>query len=121
MTADLLQARQRDRQKRVGGGRIELRPGTAPDLFERRRQRPLATVRAVRRHRVERVGHSDDSRNQGDVVALEAVRIALAVVPLVMMPYRLGLAREELQRLEDLVADHRMGADQLELLFRELT
>src|SRR5262249_29927767 len=104
----------------VGGGWVELRPGAATDLFERSRQWALAAVRTIRRHRIKRVRHGHHAGNQRDVIALETVRIALAVIPLVVVSYGLRLAREELQRLENLVADDRMGTNQLELLLREL-
>ena len=46
-----------------------------------RERRP---VRPVRRHRVERVGQHEDARADRDLVRREALRVALAVEPLVV-------------------------------------
>src|SRR6185312_12220640 len=63
--------------------RVELAAGAAPQLLDDGGQRQRRPVRPVGRHCVERVGAADDPRDQRDVLAGEAVRIAGAVPALV--------------------------------------
>src|SRR5881398_1708754 len=120
LAADLLEPGGRNRDERFSDHRVELGPGPAGDLIDRRRDGPLGAVRAIGGHGVEGVRHGHDARNERDGLALNPIGIALAVVTLVVVPDRLGFAREEPERLEDLVADHRMAPDYFELLLSEL-
>lgn len=77
-----------DRRNRLREGlhdlAVELRAGTPPQLPERVRERAPRPIRPGAGHRVERVGHVDDLRQQRRLVAAEAVRVALAIRPLMV-------------------------------------
>src|SRR5712692_11292304 len=120
LAADLLEPGVRNRDERFRDDRVELGPDPAGDLIDRRPDGPLAAVRAIGGHRVEGVRHGHDARDERDVLALNPIGIALAVVTLVVVPDRLGFARAVSERVQDLVADHRMGPDYFELLLGEL-
>src|SRR6266478_2095800 len=83
MAAKLLEAFQGQGQKCRHHARIEMSARAALDLRARRRDGNGARVRAIVRHGVEGVGHREDARAQGDVLAPEPVGIAGAVPALV--------------------------------------
>src|SRR6188472_4569690 len=60
----------------------------APELVQRLRSGPGGPVDARRQHRVERVRDVDDPRAERDLFAGEAVRVAAAVVALVVVADR---------------------------------
>ena len=84
-------------------------------------QRPRVLVRPLADQRVEHVGHRDDARDQRNVVAVQAVRIAGAVVLLVMAERDDRAHRQVLRRaaLQDVVADARVRAHHLLLGLRQ--
>ena len=65
-------------------GGIELGPRLADDLAPGLGPGERGAVRSVARHRVQRVGDGEDARREWDVGPGDAVRIALAVPPLVV-------------------------------------
>ena len=85
LAAKLLEAFQGQGQKCRHHARIEMSARAALDLRARRRDGNGARVRAIVRHGVESVGHREDARAQGDVLAPEPVGIAGAVPALVVM------------------------------------
>src|SRR2546422_5134266 len=54
------------------------------DLRNRRLEGKRLAIGAVRGHRIERIRHGDDAGDERDDVSRQLVRIALAVVPLVV-------------------------------------
>src|ERR671936_467384 len=91
-------------EERVDHERIPLRAAEAEQLLERLAARERATVRPVARHRVPRVGDSDDRRLPGEVGTADPTRVARRVVALVMEPHELRALPELRQPLEELVA-----------------
>ena len=75
--------------------------GEPPELLHRLGAAARRAIGARARHRVERVGDVDDAREHGDVVAVQAVRIALAVGPLVVQLDDRQVRREERDRAQD--------------------
>src|SRR5437763_4594877 len=63
----------------------ELAPGSATELADRLHGRPRRMVDARRQHRVERVGDVNDPRAERNFLSLEAVWIAGAVEPFVVV------------------------------------
>ena len=86
---------------------VELRAGAALDLRDRFLERERRAVEAVGRHRVEGVGDEDDARAERDLLAGEAVGVALAVPALVMVQHPVG-DRVDAEALEHPVADLRV-------------
>src|SRR5438093_4811861 len=70
VVGDRREANDRNAEERGHDGRIELRAGAAPDLLARRVDQQPTPVRAVARHRVERVTDGEDARAEGDAIAL---------------------------------------------------
>ena len=85
LVRDRLEVAYRDAQERVRDEGVELTATAPRDLAACLGDIHRAPVGTVARHRVERVGHGEDARAQRDRVAGEAVRIALAVLALVMV------------------------------------
>ena len=83
--------------------RVELDAGELAQLPERllgrQRRHPVGPGGG---HRLERVRHVQDPRQQRDLVADQAVRVARAVVPLVVVADDRQLAREPRDRRDDL-------------------
>jgi hypothetical protein len=100
--------------------RIELNPGELPELghrlLARQRRQPVG---ARRRHRLEGVGHVEDPRQHRDLVAHQAVRIARAVVPLVVVPNDRQLRGQLRHRGDDVRADHRVRVHDRALFARQ--
>lgn len=71
--------------KRTGKLRIELGAGAAGDLFEDLGAGHGGAVGAVGGHGVERIREAHDARGEGDRLAGKAVRVAAAVVTLVVV------------------------------------
>ena len=69
---------------------VELAPGLFLEALDDHVQRQRVAVRTLAEHGVERVGHSQQARAQRNILAGHAVRVPLAVIPLVMMSDRLG-------------------------------
>src|SRR5690606_14164536 len=69
----------------VSHPRIELCPFVPDQLLHRLVHGQPRAVDAVRRHRVEGVGHRQDAGRERDLLPFEAVRISPAVVALVMV------------------------------------
>src|SRR5205085_767919 len=65
--------------ERLHHRRIELAPRLAADLGAGRLPRAAPAVGPVARHRVERVRDREDPRGEGDLLAADAVGIAVAV------------------------------------------
>src|SRR5207249_2412863 len=61
-----------------------LLPALREDLRARRLPAQRPAIRAVTRHRIERIGDGEDARTERDLMPAHAVRIALAVPTLVM-------------------------------------
>src|SRR5258706_6053181 len=99
---------------------IELRPRAALDLADRHLVAERPAIRAIRRHRVVRVGDRDDASDERDVLALEAAWIAAAVEPLVMAPAAVDEAVQAWHRLEDALALLRVLAKHRDFFGREL-
>src|SRR3954470_16912687 len=64
---------------------VELRAGAAAQLLDRVGDRATALVGAVGGDRAEGVAGRDDARDDGDLVALHALGIAVAIPPLVVV------------------------------------
>ena len=92
------------------GVEIELRAGEAPQHGQRVGRGPPGAVGAGARHRVERVGDVDDAREQRDLVALEAVRIAEPVRLLVVQLDDRQVRLEEGDRAQDAARRARDGS-----------
>src|SRR4051812_13265539 len=90
--------------ERIGELGIELRAGAALDLADRDLVGQGAAVRAIRGHRVVRVGDRDHAADERDLVAGEPARIAAAVEPLVVAPAAIDEAMQARHRLEDPLA-----------------
>src|SRR5215831_19449919 len=95
---------------------IELHTGLLLEDGAALLDRERLLVGAIGRHRIERVGDAHDARDQRDLLARQAIRIALAVPALVMVA---DAGHGRLQHLDlrgDSVADHRVDAHVLPLL-----
>ena len=94
-----LRRRQVDRGQRAGERvhdfGVELRAGAAPQLAQRLGRGSRRAIGARAGHGVEGVGDVDDAREQGNLVAAQAVRVAAAVGPLVMQLDDRDVRREE--------------------------
>jgi len=66
--------------------RVEGAPRFGPELSHRFLPRQPRTVRAVRRERVVDVGDRHDARAERNQLSAQPVRVAAAVVALVVMP-----------------------------------
>ena len=77
-----------------------------------------ALVELPRRHDLDRVGDGDDARAERDLVAREAVRVSGPVPALVMVADDRPGRREQVERLEQRVADLRVRLDDRALLLR---
>src|SRR5437773_4852245 len=85
----------RDRHKNFDHFRIELAAGTPLDFLSRMRHRKCPAIRPVANHGVERVSDSKDARPQGNLVGLQAARIAGAVEKLLVRQDNFrGIAKE---------------------------
>ena len=91
-------------RERVRHFRVELRAGAALDFVDRDLVREAPAVGAIAGHRVVGVGDRDDARDDGDVVPLQAERIAATVPPLVVQVHAGDQRLEELDRLQDVRA-----------------
>ena len=87
-----------------------------PELLQRIAGAARGAVGARAGDGVERVGHVNDPREQRNLVPAQAVRIALAIRPLVMELDDRQMLREERHRAQDARSGHRMLFDRLELL-----
>ena len=85
-------------------------------LLDRERRHP---IRPLGGHRLEGVGHVEDPGELRDLVADQAVRIARAVVPLVVVANDRQLRGELRDRRDDLGAEHRMGVHHHPLVARQ--
>ena len=85
------------------------------DLLRRAR----LAVELARRHDLDGVGDRDDACAERDVGAGDAVRVAEAVPPLVVVTHDRPRRREQVERLEELVADLGMRLDDPPLLVVE--
>src|SRR4051812_5057638 len=99
---------------------VELGAGAAAQLGERLLGIERALVRAVRRHRVVGIADRDDSCAERDLVAGEAVRVAVAVVVLVARAHERGDRTQRDRGAEDALADDRVAGDELPLVRVEL-
>ena len=96
---------------------IELDPGELPELGHRLLTRERRQAIGARcRHRLEGVGHVEDPRQHRDLVAHQAVGIAGAVVPLVVVSNDRQLGRQPRHRGDDVRADHRVRVHDRALL-----
>ena len=77
-------------------------------------QRPA--IGTVARHRVERVRHGEDPGGEWDLVALQAVGIALAVEALVMVAGHVAHHLRQVELVEDVARDLGVLAHLLELV-----
>ena len=97
--------------------RIELDPGELAQfsqrLLVRERRHP---IRAGRRHRLEGVRDMEDPSELGDLIADESIRVARAVVPLVVMADDRQLRGKLGDRRDDLRAQDRMRVHEHPLL-----
>src|SRR6266550_9299325 len=101
----------------VDDDRIELRPLAGLQLGEREVWRAPLAGGTGRGHGVIGVADRDDARVQRDVLAGQAIRIAAAVVPLVMVEHDVQDLPEGLDRLQDARAQDGVHAhDQLLVL-----
>ena len=90
-------------------------PRAAPQLLEAGVGVERLAVGPLERHRVVGVDHAHGARDQGDLLAAQAVRVAVAVPALVVMAH----AQDELlleQRADDVGAEHRVLAHEVPLL-----
>ena len=92
---------------------IELRAGAAADFFAGVRERKGFAIGAVADHGVERVGDSENTGPEGDLIALEAAGIAGAVVELLVSEDDFGGIAEERDADEHVVADFAVFAHDL--------
>ena len=99
---------------------VELRAGGLADEAEGLFLLHALAVGAVGEHGVQRIGHGQDAGVAGDVLALELVGIAGAVIALVVMAHHVDDVRVELDLRGDVGADDGVGLDMLALLGREL-
>src|SRR5436190_9504870 len=102
----------RDLVERLYHLRVELAARALGDRPARVRQRGGGPVGPVCGDRVERVGDREDPRRERDLLALQAVRVALAVPALVVVLDDVGRRLEEGDPAEDLRADQRVPAHQ---------
>jgi len=101
-----------DRSQRRDDLRIELRPGADLELAQCLLARAGRAVRSVGRHRAVGVAGADDARDERDLLAGEAVRVAPAVPPLVARADEMADAAEETSDLlEHALALDRVGLD----------
>ena len=91
---------------------IELRPGALEQAAARLLDRERLAVRPRRRHRVERIADEDDPGLERNLVAQQAVRVALAVEALVAGADDRTHVLELLDRREDPLAELGVGLDQ---------
>lgn len=110
----------RKTEHRMSAKRIELCATAALELSQRLLQRQCRTVRAVGKHRVNRICHADDPADERNVVAFWARRIACAVVALVMVARAAAQLRHGCDILQDALANLRMLADDAIFVFGEL-
>src|SRR5262249_26544411 len=89
---------------------VEREPGRRREVLERGGVGQSRTIGPVRRERVVDIRDGDDARAERNLVAGQAVRVAGAVPPLVVVTDHQGAAREEIERRDDLRADQRMLA-----------
>src|SRR5690606_29667783 len=99
---------------------IELCPFVPDQLLHRLVHGQPRAVDAVRRHRVEGVGHRQDAGRERDLLPFEAVRISPAVVALVMVADHLRVAAQHAHRLDHPRTDGGVGLDQPEFGVRQL-
>ena len=90
------------------------------ELLDTGGERERRTLRALRHHRLDRVGDCDDARLEQDVLAAQAARIAGTVHTLVVLPHDLGHGPGELDASQRFEAALGVRLHQLELGRREL-
>ena len=95
-------------------------PARRRRIGHRLERRPPRLIAAVAGDRVVGVGDGDDARAERDVVALEPVGVARAVVALVVVAHHRADPRQQLDVGDDAVADGRMAAHDAHLGVVEL-
>ena len=91
---------------------VELLAGLCEELDHGLVPGERGTVRAVARHRVERVRHGEDARRERDVVPAQPVRIPVSVPALVVVPDDLEAAPvEERDAAQHLLAEDDVGLE----------
>ena len=99
-------------QKGVDAVWVELLAGLCEELDHGLVPRDRGTVRAVARHRVERVRHGEDARRERDVVPAQPVRIPGSVPALVVVPDDLEAAPvQERDAAQHLLAEDDVGLE----------
>src|SRR5262249_28407064 len=89
------QARFRNGEKYLNNFRIELTPGTPPNLLPRMIHGQRATVRTVRNHCIQRIGDRENPRSQRDRFAAQAAGIPCAIEKLLVGEHNFcGVAQE---------------------------
>ena len=99
--------------------RVPLRSAMRPQLFLHLLGVAGALVELPRRHDLDRVGDGDDAGTEGDLVARETVRVPGTVPAFVMVADDRPGRREQVERLEERVADLRVRLDDRALLLVE--
>ena len=97
--------------ERFDVGRVELRAGDAPQLVERLERVHRRAIGVRRGEGVVDLGHRDDSRDRGDLVAAQALRVAAAVDALVMCAHDLGHGAVDADVAQQLGPDVRVAPD----------
>src|SRR5437867_247924 len=106
--------------ERFDDDRVELSAGIRAELAERVLWSERDAIRSRARHRVVRVGDRDDLGSEGDLAALEPVRVARAVEVLVVRENEGPDPFEHRHVAEETRADRRVGAHLDPLFIGEL-
>src|SRR5437762_2384051 len=106
----------RELEKRGDDARVERPPRLATEVLERLVARQRRAVRTVGGERVEHVDDGDDAGAERDRFTHEAVGVAVAVAPLVVVADRERPGGEELEGRHDLRADERMPPHEFPLV-----
>ena len=107
-------------QARIDNVRVICGSSSPLDLGEGLVDPESRTVRPVRGHRLDHVGHRHDSRLEQDRLAFQALGIAAAVHPLVMLQGDVRHRPRKFDMLQNVVTRLRMSLDQHELGCAEL-
>ncbi len=101
--------------------RIELRAGVLVDLGDDLRDVHALAIRPVGCHRLDSIGQSQDAGFQRDLLADQAIRIALAIVTLVVVANERGDIVERLEFSQQIRPNGDMVLDQVVLLQGQMT
>jgi hypothetical protein len=106
------------RQTRVNHLRVEMSATLRVDFRQRNSYPQARAVRSVRGHRLDRVGHAENACPKNNLIALESLRIARTIHPLMVLQHHLRDRPGEVDALQNVISGLRMGLDQAILKFR---